>query len=185
MPRSFPSRLLALSCPHKRSNNLELDAITIREATAHHIFYMMNLERRCGTAAHWSEKQYQNLFHQEGGSTARIALIARRDGPEPELLGFLIARNVAPEWELENIVVAPEVRGKGIGTRLIEELQTRAKQTNSDSVFLEVRESNTAARVLYEKLGFEQSGRRKSYYANPLEDAVLYRKTLHTDPMSG
>jgi ribosomal-protein-alanine N-acetyltransferase len=53
-----------------------------------------------------------------------------------------------------------------------------AKRTNSTSVFLEVRESNTAARTLYERAGFEQSGRRESYYTNPPEDAILYRFTL-------
>jgi ribosomal-protein-alanine N-acetyltransferase len=44
-------------------------------------------------------------------------------------------------------------------------------------VFLEVRESNSAARTLYEKAGFEATGLRKSYYANPVEDAVLYRRS--------
>jgi ribosomal-protein-alanine N-acetyltransferase len=45
-------------------------------------------------------------------------------------------------------------------------------------VFLEVRESNAAARTLYENAGFEQTGRRRSYYTSPLEDAILYRRTL-------
>jgi ribosomal-protein-alanine N-acetyltransferase len=57
-------------------------------------------------------------------------------------------------------------------------LLSAARETNSDSVFLEVRESNVAARSLYEKAGFEQEGRRKSYYTNPMEDAVLYRLIL-------
>jgi ribosomal-protein-alanine N-acetyltransferase len=45
-------------------------------------------------------------------------------------------------------------------------------------VFLEVRESNAAARALYANAGFEQTSRRKSYYANPLEDAILYRHVI-------
>jgi [ribosomal protein S18]-alanine N-acetyltransferase len=53
-----------------------------------------------------------------------------------------------------------------------------AKSAHSDAVFLEVRQSNAAARRFYEKNGFQQSGRRKSYYANPSEDAILYRIDL-------
>jgi len=94
------------------------------------------------------------------------------------IVGFLVAHHLAPEWELENIVVAPTARHRGIGKRLLEALLDAARETNSSAVFLEVRESNTAARTLYEGSGFEQTGRRRSYYASPSEDAILYRRTL-------
>jgi [ribosomal protein S18]-alanine N-acetyltransferase len=90
----------------------------------------------------------------------------------------LVARHLAPEWELENIVVAPSARRQGLGNRLLNALLAAARETHSASVFLEVRESNSAARTLYEKAGFKQTGRRKSYYTDPLEDAVLYRQTI-------
>ena len=61
----------------------------------------------------------------------------------------------------------------------------QAHQLNAESVFLEVRESNTAARGLYEKLAFHQTGRRKSYYCAPLEDAILYFKDLRAGRNSG
>ena len=96
----------------------------------------------------------------------------------PTVVGFLIARQAAAEWELENIVVAEEFRGRGIGTELLKELLTEAQKANSDAVFLEVRESNTASRRLYEKLGFHETGRRRDYYSNPTEDAILYGRTL-------
>jgi hypothetical protein len=66
---------------------------------------------------------------------------------------------------------------------ILDALLASARKTNSEAVFLEVRESNEAARLFYEKSGFIQSGRRKSYYSNPLEDAVLYRLAL-TKPFS-
>jgi ribosomal-protein-alanine N-acetyltransferase len=94
------------------------------------------------------------------------------------LAGFLVARYLPPEWELENIVVAPAVRRMGIGRQLMDALVVQGRQTNGTAIFLEVRESNTAARGLYERLGFMETGRRKAYYANPSEDAVLYSKTL-------
>jgi ribosomal-protein-alanine N-acetyltransferase len=60
----------------------------------------------------------------------------------------------------------------------LDALSAAARETNSSSIFLEVRESNAAARTLYELASFEQTGRRKSYYTNPAEDAILYRRTL-------
>lgn len=95
-----------------------------------------------------------------------------------KILGFLVAQHIAPDWELENMVVTPELQRAGIGHRLLVALIETAKQTSSEAVFLEVRESNVAARGLYENCGFRQTGRRKSYYSNPLEDAILYRLDL-------
>jgi ribosomal-protein-alanine N-acetyltransferase len=89
-----------------------------------------------------------------------------------------VARHLAAEWELENIVVASSVRRMRLGQRLLDALLTAARETNSSSVFLEVRESNASARSFYEKAGFKQTGRRKSYYANPAEDAVVYGASL-------
>lgn len=162
--------------------------VTIRIATPQDVPEMIRLERQCSTAAHWTDQQYLSLWDGQEGAKTRLTLIAKRDASAASgeqispLIGFLVAQQVAPEWELENIVVAPEFRGKGIGTFLLEELLTRAKQSNSDVVFLEVRESNAAARALYERLGFQRTGRRKSYYANPIEDAILYSKQLQSIP---
>ena len=139
---------------------------------------MTRLERACPTAAHWTEQQYRNLFTDK--VPTRVALIAQK-GEGEEAAGFLIAHHVPPEWELENIVVAEECRRNGIGTQLMRVFLAHAKQMNGESVLLEVRESNTAARALYERLGFEQTGRRKSYYSLPLEDAVLYSKDLRME----
>lgn len=142
---------------------------------------MISLESQSHSAGHWSEKQYENLFRP--GAPAVVALIAEGTG-QGGLLGFLVARHLAPEWELENVVVAPESRQRGIGTRLMQELLDRAQQTDSTAVFLEVRESNISARALYRKLGFGETGRRKSYYSNPAEDAVLCCKTLQPSTIS-
>lgn len=127
------------------------------------------------------------MFHEEGLGP-RLALIACNLPPdlpdEPSrAVGFLVARHVASEWELENLVVAPESRKKGIGAQLMLALLEHVQQTKGECVFLEVRESNAAAMKLYEKLGFKQTGRRKSYYTSPLEDAVLYSKDLRGERM--
>ena len=145
---------------------------------------MIRLERQSSTAAHWGEAEYGRLFQGGDRSQPRLALIADCELLEqlhqevPRVVGFLIAHTIGADWELENIVVADDFRGKGIGTRLLEELLGRARQAKSQSVFLEVRESNAAARALYAKVGFHETGRRKSYYTAPWEDAVLYCKSL-------
>ena len=85
----------------------------------------------------------------------------------------MIARCATCEWEIENVVVAREKRKRGIGIQLIQEVLLKAQSAGATSVLLEVRESNLAARRLYEKLGFSQQGRRSNYYHNPEEDALL------------
>jgi [ribosomal protein S18]-alanine N-acetyltransferase len=149
--------------------------VQIRPATVADIPFIINLERRSPTAGHWTEQQYRQAFQPDGAT--RLVLIAQ-DNSETSPLGFLVARHLAPDWELENIVIAPTARRMGLGKRLLDALLAAAKKTNSKSVFLEVHESNAAARTLYETAGFAQSGRRKSYYTNPPEDAILYRLTL-------
>jgi len=151
--------------------------VIIRVATPVDIPFMMNLERTCPTAAHWSEQQYAQLFQAGGSGSERLVLVIR-DGDGETLLGFLVARRAVSDWELENIVVAPEVLRRGCGQRLVDALLAHAAETNSDSVFLEVRESNAAARALYHRTGFRESGRRNSYYTNPAEDAILYARRL-------
>ena len=155
----------------------------IRLAIPADIPFMIDLERESSTAAHWTEQQYRLLF-DKAGELERLVLVADIQSTSGAaaaasissgLRGFLIARNVAAEWELENIVVAPATRRQGLGKQLLDGLVARASETNSEAVFLEVRESNRMARSLYERTGFRQIGRRKAYYRDPPEDAILYR----------
>jgi len=149
----------------------------VRKATDQDVAEMIRLERQCPTTTHWSEQQYLDLLVVRAESPTRLTLVAREEGSSA-LAGFLVARHSPPEWELENIVVAPEVRGTGIGKQLMDTLLVQARQTKTDAIFLEVRASNMAARRLYENLGFQEAGCRKGYYTNPNEDAVLYSKVL-------
>ena len=155
----------------------------IRSVTPADISAIISLEQRCATAAHWTEQQYRQVFQPEG--VGRLVLVAEssahlasRPDAGSELNGFLVARHLAGEWELENIVVAPAARRQGLAKQLLDAMFAAARESNSGSVFLEVRESNAAAQALYEKAGFEQNGRRKRYYTDPVEDAVLYRRGL-------
>jgi ribosomal-protein-alanine N-acetyltransferase len=157
--------------------------ISIRLATRDDIAAIVCLERQTALAAHWTEEQYRQLLQTADGPT-RLVLVACRAPAEgvpvdaPEVQGFLVASQAGPEWELENIVVSASVWRQGIGQGLLGEMRRRAREAGSEAVFLEVRESNRAARSLYEKSGFRETGRRKAYYQNPIEDAILYRVSL-------
>jgi len=151
----------------------------IRAAVAADIPAMLELERQSTTAAHWTERQYRDALGPSVDDPRRLVLVAESGhDPAKAILAILVAHHISPEWELENIVVAQLARRQGLATKLLNRLITRARDTNSESIFLEVRESNLAARTLYERAGFQQTGRRRAYYANPVEDAVLYRLRL-------
>ena len=147
----------------------ERHAVTIRRAIPADIPALLQLERAATGASHWSVAEYDRLFSPE--PPARLVLIAEIGVP----VGFLVARSVGPDWELENIGVAENARRSGVGTALLRELLLRADRAEAGSIFLEVRESNSVARALYEKLGFRPVTRRAAYYGDPSEDAVVYR----------
>ncbi|MBZ5707482.1 MAG: ribosomal protein S18-alanine N-acetyltransferase [Acidobacteriia bacterium] len=146
----------------------------IRPAIAADIPALMGLEKHAVTAAHWSRQQYDAIFSQP--RPRRVALVIEE---ELAVQGFLVGRVLEGEWEIENIAIAGSARRRGLGTRLLGEFLDLARAQGSEAVFLEVRESNQAARSLYEKWGFLEGGRRPRYYHDPEEDAIVYRMEFH------
>jgi ribosomal-protein-alanine acetyltransferase len=147
----------------------------IRLAGAADIAAIIALERNSPQAAHWSEQIYREMF--AGEAAPRIAIVAEENGM---IAGFIVARVAEKDCELENIAVAENVQRRGTGSKLMRALISEARKRNAARIFLEVRESNRAARALYEKCGFGVTGDRKSYYAteNGRENAVLYTLAL-------
>jgi ribosomal-protein-alanine N-acetyltransferase len=160
--------------PATRSTN-------IREATPADLLQIMELERESPTAAHWTQADYSRIFaDKERGDhlLKRIILIAEACEPKRRLVGFIVARGIGRDWEIENIVVARNAQRTGNGSQLLHALVRRARREAAENILLEVRESNQAALALYKKSGFEIAGRRKNYYSNPDEDALLLRLAL-------
>ena len=160
----------------------------VRPAIVADLPAIFELERCSPSAAHWSRQHYENLLAIANSQPRpeRLAWVLEKEGetPErvanktPEVVAFLVARRIDVEWELENIVVADAVRRQGLGTLLLRGLVAHVRSEQGRGIFLEVRESNQKARQLYQKLGFEESGLRKNYYANPAENAILYRMKM-------
>jgi len=96
----------------------------------------------------------------------------------PEVQGFACAMGAADEAELQSIAVAGDRRGRGIGSALLDNLFAWAHAQGYRAIHLEVREGNSAARELYRRRGFLETGRRAGYYRDNLEDALLMTKTL-------
>jgi ribosomal-protein-alanine N-acetyltransferase len=145
----------------------------IRPAIPTDIPAMMALERHAATAAHWSKEQYEIAL--SGERPSRVVLIIEEDAG---VQGFIAGRALGAEWEIENIAVVGPARRRGLGTRLLGEFLDLAQGRDAKAVFLEVRESNHAGRRLYKKRAFVESGRRKHYYREPEEDAIVYRLDL-------
>lgn len=145
--------------------------IRVRQALAGDLEEMLQIAHGSATAAQWPRKQYEALFAPEA-SRERIALVIE-EASRP--CGLLIARIVGNEWEIENVAVQPEARRRGLGSRLLSEFLAGVKNDAGISVYLEVRESNRAARRLYEKWGFSEAGKRKNYYQDPPEDALILK----------
>lgn len=97
-------------------------------------------------------------------------LVAEAGG---KIEGYLVSRRIAPgEREILNLAVRPDRRRRGIALQLLQRELSRA----ATFWYLEVRESNTAARALYASAGFRMVGRRPDYYDHPREAAVIMRK---------
>jgi [ribosomal protein S18]-alanine N-acetyltransferase len=165
MPITFAAPTLKSS----PGRNAEAMSLAIRRATQDDIPAIQAIEQQAPSAAHWPAEEYVHLV------VAATVLIAEQKG---QLCGFVCAKDVAGEWELENIVVASPFLRQGIADTLMKALFKRARSAGGSKVFIEVRESNRPARNLYEKHGFRQTGRRRHYYQNPNEDAILYTCSL-------
>jgi ribosomal-protein-alanine N-acetyltransferase len=150
--------------------------VQIRPAIPADIPSIRTLEQQADTAAHWAEREYDALFAAD--APERIAVVAANESDTAQVCGFVIARCAHDEWEIENVVVARDHQRLGIGTKLIRDLLLRVETAHATSVLLEVRESNLAARRLYEKLGFSQQARRGNYYRDPPEDALLLQISI-------
>ena len=95
-----------------------------------------------------------------------------------EIIGFISADYVLDECTIFNIGVLPQYRRKGLGKLLIDELICEAKKRDFAFITLEVRSENIPAYKLYEKAGFTLCGKRKGYYKNPDDDALIYTLNL-------
>ncbi|MFC2157368.1 ribosomal protein S18-alanine N-acetyltransferase [Acidobacteriota bacterium] len=90
-----------------------------------------------------------------------------------KIIGYIIYWQIKEEIQISNICIHPDFRRLGIGEMILKDLIAGAKENGGEYIILEVRPSNTTAKKLYEKLGFQNVGIRHDYYMNPQEDADI------------
>jgi [ribosomal protein S18]-alanine N-acetyltransferase len=139
--------------------------------TAADLPHVMAIAGSLPQAPHWPESAYLTALNPES-TPHRIALVAV--GPQiQDVLGFLIARLLPPQAELESIAVTTGSQRRGLGRLLFDALVNEGLNSGILEIVLEVRASNRSALAFYHSAGFVQTGIRKAYYADPVEDAVL------------
>jgi ribosomal-protein-alanine acetyltransferase len=136
------------------------EQIRLRPGTVNDVLTVRRIQADALPSSRWDATQY--LVHE-----FYVAQFGE------DVAGFIVARKTAPdEREILNIAVAPDYRRLGIGRMLLKQL---VYSGDPGDVFLEVRESNTTAQLLYEQVGFQKVGIRPKYYEDPPETAVIMR----------
>jgi [ribosomal protein S18]-alanine N-acetyltransferase len=121
----------------------------------------------------WTREMYLSELANQGIS---YCFVARGDGG---VVGFCSFWRVLDELHVNNLAVLPEWRRGGVATALLQFVLSEGARLGAHRATLEVRRSNDAARMLYERFGFTVAGIRHGYYTKPVEDAlVLWRDGL-------
>lgn len=145
--------------------------VLITKMLAGHIPAVVELERCCQLNSR-GESSYEMLFQKQN----TVLLVSLNENSE--VIGCFSGWLVVDELEIDNVAVAPDCRRAGVGAKLLAEALRIAQHLGAVQAVLEVRSNNTAARSLYEKQGFTAIGRRKNYYQNPLDDALIFSKKI-------
>jgi len=149
----------------------------IEPMTPHDLLEVVEIEEACRLSLWGWDSYYGELARPEA-----IMIVARRARPDKQtghaLYGFLSARVSAQELHINNIGVHEAARRRGIGDALMRVAVTTAMRQGAHAAILEVRAGNVAAQSLYRRYGFEVVGRRRQYYRDPPEDALLMRASL-------
>ena len=147
------------------------DSIAIDAASRSDIDAVADLEL-VAFADPWTRQAFEAALKERH---ARFRVARSADGG---LLGYVVAWFVLDEGEIANLAVVPTVRRRGVARALLEAIVAEARESRISRLFLEVRESNVAAKALYESQGFSPIARRERYYRKPVEDAIVLRLDL-------
>ena len=140
----------------------------IEKMNSSHVAQIAQLEKICFSDP-WSEK---SVASELDNKLAFWLVAAEGD----TVAGYIGSQTVIDETDMMNVAVHPDFRRQGIAEALVNTLVENLKKMRSRCLTLEVRASNAPAIALYEKLGFAEIGRRRNYYRNPREDALILRK---------
>lgn len=153
--------------------------VQIRQMIAADVGRVLEIAASLPESPHWPESAYLDALNPES-TPRRIALVAVVSDPagSNKIEGFNVASLLPPQAELESIAVATGSQRRGLGRMLFDALLCELRAAGVIEITLEVRASNHTALGFYRCAGFSQTGTRRPYYADPVEDAVLMRLDL-------
>lgn len=128
---------------------------------------LINLENLCFGESAYKPKQLEDILKDK--ELYKVIAVVEKE----VFLGYVIIFNNSESIEIMKIATLPEFREKGIGRLLIQEILKYKME-----IFLEVRENNKIARNFYLKCGFEEVGKRKNYYSDTKEAAIIMQKNI-------
>ena len=154
--------------------------IAIVRMTEHDLLEVVEIEElsglsRWGWAAYYAELQ---------GGNRELMLVAKpldlRRLDDPQIAGYIVAREMAGELHINNVAVREQYRRRGYGALLLRRVLDEARKKSATAAFLEVRSGNSAAQALYRRCGFKAIAKRSNYYSDPPEDAVVMTLDLRS-----
>jgi ribosomal-protein-alanine N-acetyltransferase len=146
-------------------------AFSIDAAQARDLHQIVEVER-ASFSDPWTASSFAALLREP----AAFFAVARDSGLDL-VAGYVVAWFVADEGEIGNLAVREPTRRHGIGAALLDAALAESRRRGAGAVYLEVRDSNVAARTLYAGRRFVEVGRRRNYYRRPTEDAIVLCKS--------
>ncbi len=134
---------------------------------------LVEAEQICFENDPWDREMFVDASKNDG-----FCIILLKDMQLQKIVGYSVLIYAMDQADLGNIAILPQCRGQKLGKALLEKTMEKARSYGVSEVFLEVRESNLSARGLYLSSDFAEIGRRRKYYKNPREDAILMLRKL-------
>jgi [ribosomal protein S18]-alanine N-acetyltransferase len=153
----------------------------ISPMTEHDLLEVVEIEQTGGLSP-WGWDAYHRELQSNDRGLMWVARLDQQPGNEKSLAGYVVGRLVADELHINNIAVRQTYRRAGVATALLSRVLAEAQRYQAVRAFLEVRAGNEAAQALYERCGFSAVGRRRNYYSNPQEDALIMTAEVGQNP---
>jgi [ribosomal protein S18]-alanine N-acetyltransferase len=154
---------------------MSASGIFVRPAEVSDLQRLLSLAEDCPGAPRWPSHTWRQVLESPSAGLARVVLIAES---VTDCVAFGVLGLAGDDAEIESLAVDTSWRRRGIAKRLCKDLFGWARARGARHASLEVRISNTAARALYESLGFHQVAVRRGYYRDPEEDALVMTAEL-------
>ncbi len=162
-----------MSITHTALDTTTDRTIPIINMTEHDLLEVVEIEE-CSGLSRWGWSAY---YAELQGRNSHLMLVARIDSQKSirrsKLAGYIVARLGSDELHINNVAVREDFRRRGIGRRLLKRILEEGKRSGAIAAYLELRAGNQAALALYEECGFQVTARRKNYYSDPVEDALV------------